>query len=259
MRRFDGIAQQLAKNTMSKDELAFKIATIDSLAMYEFDNCEFLRLMGLPLLDTSESLVTLSTRLTSVQKQRYCIVDIETSASDVKKGQIIEIGAMMLEGGHEIDRFESLVHATYIPDPIQHLTGITPEILVNAPSLGSVLEKFRLFLGDAVFVAHNVGFDYSFISQSMQLQGFGPMLNRKLCTICLAQKTIEAERYGLGYLRNMLGIDIGEHHRALSDAYSAAYVFKKALENLPKEICTAEDLIYFSNQNHKKSKKRDTL
>lgn len=246
MKRFDVIAQELAKKTMSKDELAFKIATIDSLEMFELEEYDFLRLMGLPLLDTSDSLVTLSTRLTTVNKQRYCIVDIETSASSAKKGQIIEIGAMMLEGGREVGRFESLVHATFIPEAIQNLTGITPKTLINAPSLGTVLEKFRLFLGDAVFVAHNVGFDYYFISDSMQMQGFGPILNRKLCTIDLARRTIEAKRYGLDYLRDMLGIDTGEHHRAFWDAYSAAYVFKKALEKLPKSVSTAEDLIYFS-------------
>ena len=118
-----------------------------------------------------------------------------------------------------------------------------------------MLESFRLFIKDAVFVAHNVGFDYYFISASMEQVGFGPMLNRKLCTIDLAQKTIKAERYGLQHLREVLNISEGEHHRALADAISTTKVFVKSLENIPEEVCTAEDLLYFAKPNPKKRKR----
>lgn len=256
MRRFDRISQRLAKENMTHQELALRLEPIEELEMCDVRDHEQLRLMGLPLVDTNGAYVTLSTRLTPACEQRYCVVDIETTFSDSKKGQIIEIGAVMLEGNREIDQFESFVYAPEIPESIQRLTGICPKDLENAPSLASVLEQFRLFLRDAVFVAHNVGFDYYFISASLEAYGFGPMLNRKLCTIDLAQKTIPAERYGLGHLRTYLGIDVGEHHRALSDAKSAAHIFCKSLESLPDDVCTAEDLISFSRPNPKARKKK---
>jgi DNA polymerase-3 subunit epsilon len=254
MRRFDKISQRLAKENMTHQELALRLETIEALEMCDVRDHDQLRLMGMPLVDTNGAYVTLSTRLTSAYEQHYCVVDIETTASDTSKGQIIEIGAVMLQGCQEVGHFESFVYAPEVPEPIQRLTGICSENLIGAPSLGSVLEQFRLFLKDAVFVAHNVGFDYYFISASLEAHGFGPMLNRKLCTIDLAQKTITAERYGLGHLRTFLGIDVGEHHRALSDAKSAAVIFCKALDNLPLDVCTAEDLIAYARPNPKTRK-----
>lgn len=260
MRRFDRISQRLAKETMTHQELALRLEPIEALEMCDVFDHEQLRLMGMPLVDTNGAYVTLSTRLTPINQQCYCVVDIETTASDTSKGQIIEIGAVMLRGCEKVGQFESFVYAPEVPEPIQRLTGICSDDLKDAPSLGSVLEKFRLFLKDAVFVAHNVSFDYYFISASLEAYGFGPMLNRKLCTIDLAQKTINAQRYGLGHLRTFLGIDTGEHHRALSDAMSASHIFCKALENLPEDVCTAEDLIAYARPNPKtrKSKKQNT-
>lgn len=255
MRRFDRIAERLAKESMPLRELLSRLESIDVFELDEASPVEQLRVMGLPLIFTNETHLTLSTRLTPYETQKYCVVDIETNASSVSKGQIIEIGAVMLQAGKEVGRFESLVHAKEIPPAIVTLTGITPEGIKDAPSLGSALEAFRLFLGDAVFVAHNVGFDYYFISASLEMQGFGPMLNRKLCTIDLAQKTIEAERYGLDYLRDALAIEEDGRHRALSDAKSAAHVFLTALQSLSEEVCTTEDLIRFSRPQPKKRKK----
>lgn len=261
MRRFDRISQRLARENMTHQELVLRLEPIEALEMCDVRDFDQLRLMGMPLVDTNGAYVTLATRLTSTLEQHYCVVDIETTSSDSNKGQIIEIGAVMLKGDKEVGRFESFVYAPEVPESIQRLTGICPKDLEDAPSLGSVLEQFRLFLKDAIFVAHNVGFDYYFISASLEAHGFGPMLNRKLCTIDLAQKTITAERYGLGHLRTFLGIDTGEHHRALSDAQSAAYIFCKALENLPEDVCTAEDLIAYARPNpkaRKKKKKQDS-
>ena len=255
MRRFDKIAARLAKETVPIDDLVHKLEVIEALDLCDVHDFSQLRLMGLPITKTNERYATLTTRLTPLEQQLFCVVDIESSASDITKGQIIEIGAVMLRGTKEIGRFESLVHTETIPKSIQELTGITEADVADAPSLTSVLEGFRLFLKDAVFVAHNVGFDYYFISASMEQAGFGPMLNRKLCTIDLAQKTIEAERYGLQHLREVLGIDEGMHHRALADAQSTAKVFAKSLENIPVDVCTAEELLYFAKPNQKKRKR----
>ena len=159
-----------------------------------------MKVLGLPLIELSSKKLALETTFTPIEKQKFCIVDIETNGSKPTDSQIIEIGAIMYKNGKIVDKFESYVKAEEIPENIVRLTGITVEDVKNAPPLKSVLEKFRLFLGDAVFMAHNVNFDYKFISHSMEEAGFGPLLNRKICSIDLAKKTIEAERYGLGFL-----------------------------------------------------------
>ena len=84
MNELEKIALELAKGEMSKDELAFKIAQIDSLVLPEDENFESLHLMGLPILNLDEDLLTLSTKISPYEKLRYCIVDLETSASNIE-------------------------------------------------------------------------------------------------------------------------------------------------------------------------------
>ena len=94
-------------------------------------------------------------------------------------------------------------------------------------------------------MAHNVKFDYGFIDASLQKCGFGMLLNRRLCTVELARRTIEAQRYGLGSLKELLGVQ-NIHHRAFSDAVSCFEIFKFALKRLPWSVQSTEDLILFS-------------
>jgi len=137
------------------------------------------------------------------------------------------------------------VYAPYVPENISELTGITAEHLKNAPSLAFVMEQFKVFLGQSVFVAHNVRFDYGFISATLEALGYGELLNRRLCTIDLARRTIASPKYGLGTLKEILRIN-NAHHRALNDAIAAAKIFKYSLQKLPSEVKTVEDLIEFS-------------
>lgn len=256
MERFETIARRLSKSELPLSSAIYSLKQIEELSAYDMEDLEQLHLLGFPLVKTNENYVTLKTRITPFSEQIFCIVDIEASANDVKNGQIIELGAIKLKNKQIIDKFESLAHAKEVPSAIEELTGIDKKQLENAPSVASVLEKFRLFIKDAVFVAHNANFDFNFISDSFIQCGFGPMLNRKLCTIDLAKKTIKAQRYGLEYLREELNINEGEHHRAYSDANSAMEIFFKSLENIPNDVITTEELLYFAKPNEKKRKKK---
>ena len=171
-------------------------------------------------------------------------MDIETTGGTTN-GQIIEIGAIKMKNGAEIGRFESFIAASVVPENITELTGIKASDLVGAPNLLNVLERFKIFLGTSVFIAHNVNFDYGFISHSLNEIGLGILLNRKLCTIDLSRRTIASQKYGLGSLKELLGIN-NTHHRALNDAIAAAEIFKVCLTRLPFSIQTTEDLISFS-------------
>lgn len=204
------------------------------------------RALGINIIKLDNGKVTLKSRETNIEDETFCIVDIETSGS-IKSGQIIEIGALKVKNEEIINKFETFVKAEFIPENITELTGISLKDVENAPNLKSALEQFRTFLADSIFIAHNVEFDYGFISKSMQNLGYGELLNRKLCTINLAKRTIPSQKYGLGHLKELLNIN-NTHHRALNDAYSAFEIFKVSLKAIPWTVQTTEDLIEYSKK-----------
>jgi DNA polymerase-3 subunit epsilon len=200
---------------------------------------------GLPLFFQGD-FVHLSTSETKIEDQTFCIVDIETTAGSVSKGQLLEIGAVKYKNGVIIETYESLVNCFEIPVKVQEITGITLDMLHDAPNIRQVLEEFKIFLEDDLFIAHNISFDYKFLNDCFVKYDLGQLCNRKLCTIDLAHKSIQAERYGLKYLKEQFNIDIPGHHRALSDALSTTEIFKICLNNIPHHIQTPEQLITFS-------------
>lgn len=193
-----------------------------------------------------EDVLELGTLHKDIQDSVFCFVDIETVGSKPKDSRVIEIGALKYYQGEIIDRFETLVYADFVPESIVELTGIDATMLVDAPEEKASLKRFREFLGDSVFVAHNVAFDYTFISERLQLYGEYPLLNPRLCTVELARKSILSLRYSLGYLNTFLGINIKEQHRAFSDVLACLEVFKIASLMLPKKVQKVQDLIEFS-------------
>ncbi len=210
---------------------------------------ELLRAQGLPLHEHQGKFIY-KTAIQSIAHGKFCIMDIETNGSKPLRGDtIIELGAVMYQDGHIIDTFESFVWCDKIPYVISELTGISLENTLNAPSLKKVMYDFKHFLGDAVFVAHDVRFDYKFTSAMMERVGLEPLANRKLCTFELAQRTIPSHRYGLKYLNEILHLHHeADHHRALSDAITALELMKISLKKLPKRVSTVEDLIRFSKE-----------
>ncbi len=247
MLRFESLISKLENGPISKDEYH---ACLNRLKLH-FDidaDSKLLKNYGLPVVERSDD-VCLATYDKSYKDEVFCIVDIETNGSSPIKNQIIEIGAVKVKNGEIIDRFESYVYADFIPDSIKKLTNIELEDLQDAPSLKEVLTKFKTFLGDAVFVAHNVNFDFNFISKSLESIGESELLNRKLCTVELAKRTIKAPRHGLGFLKEYLEIDEGEHHRAYADALTASKVLNECIKNVPDEIVSTEDLIKFSKRS----------
>ncbi len=210
---------------------------------------ELLRAQGLPLYEHQGKFIY-KTAIQPLNHGKFCIMDIETNGSKPMRGDtIIELGAVMFQDDHIIDQFESFVQCDKIPPTIQELTGINLEDTKDAPSLKEVMYKFKEFLGQAVFVAHDVRFDYKFTSAMMERVGLEPLANRKLCTFELAQRTLESERYGLKYLNEKMDLhQEADHHRALSDAITALELMKRSLKRVPKKVTTVEALIRFSKE-----------
>lgn len=243
--KLENLINLLSKKNLGYYEFISKANEIDEInSLIDPQDIDMWRVLGLDIVRNQANEIELSTRKRNIDDQIFCVIDIETSGG-INSGQIIEIGALKIKDGAEIDRFDTLIYADFIPENISNLTGIKASDLKDAPSLASVLEKFRLFLGESVFVAHNVKFDYGFINASFEKFGLGTMLNRKICTIDLARRTIPSLKYGLGTLKELLGID-NVHHRAFSDAVAAAEIFKASIKNVPSSVRYTEELIEFS-------------
>jgi len=209
-----------------------------------------LQASGYPIVYDDE-VYKLETYFTSYEHQKYCVIDIETNGSKPGTSQVIEIGAVMLQNGEVINHYETFVECAFLPEYITKITGIEPEDLIGAPTRKEALIGLRHFMEDAIFVAHNADFDYTFLNASFERFGLGNIGNPKLCTIDLARRTFESERYGLAYLIDTLEIKTATHHRAFSDAVCAAKVMEKSLETIPEYVQTADELLRFSKSSKK--------
>lgn len=210
---------------------------------------ELLRARGLPLYEYQGKFIY-KTAIQPLSHGKFCVMDIETNGSKPTRGDtIIELGAVMYQDGKIIDTYESFVQCDKIPQAIIDLTGISLEETRQAPTLKQVMYEFKEFIKDAVFVAHDVRFDYKFTSAMMERIGLEPLANRKLCTFELAQRTLNSERYALKYLNKKMHLhQEADHHRALSDAITALELMKKSIEKIPKKVATVEKLIAFSKE-----------
>ncbi|MFZ2890105.1 3'-5' exonuclease [Sulfuricurvum sp.] len=233
---------RLSKSGIQKNEFEKFLGFESELTL------ELLRAQGMNII-LHNDLYLFETLLTSVDDTLFCIVDVESNGSKPARDQIIEIGAVKLQNGHILDTYESLVYCNSISSQIQEITGISVEQTLKAPAMGKVMREFRLFLGDAVFVGHDAKFDYNFVSAMMERVGLQKLLNRSLCTIDLAERTIESERYGLKYLNEQLELyKEATHHRALSDAMTTTKLLKRTLALIPHTIHNSEELIAFSKE-----------
>ncbi len=160
----------------------------------------------------------------------YAIVDIETTGSYAANNGITELAIVLYDGNKIIDRFESLVNPQMpIPRYIQVLTGIHPGMTDSAPAFTEIAPRVFALLKGAVFTAHNVNFDYSFIKYHLEASGY-QFQARKLCTVRLSRKVFPGlPGYSLGKLCRELGIPMENRHRAGGDADATMKLFEKIL------------------------------
>jgi DNA polymerase-3 subunit epsilon len=160
----------------------------------------------------------------------YAIVDIETTGSYAANNGITELAIVLHDGNKIVDRFETLINPLApIPAYIQVLTGIHPAMLEEAPVFSDVAPRVHDMLKDAVFVAHHVNFDFSFIRYQLEACGF-ELDTKKLCTVRLSRKVFPGlPGYSLGKLCRELEIPIQNRHRAGGDADATVILFEKIL------------------------------
>lgn len=177
-------------------------------------------------------------------EQDYVVVDIETTGAWSSGDRITEIGAVKIRNHQIVEEFHSLINPQRsIPAKIVQLTGITNETVRDAPVFAEIADSFMHFMGDGIFVAHNVNFDYGFLSYKYE------RLERrfrfpKLCTCAGMRRRYPGHKsYGLGKLCTIYQIELEEHHRALCDARAASHLLNLINRKRIDEIATvAEDV-----------------
>lgn len=170
----------------------------------------------------------------------YAIVDIETTGSYAAANGIIEISVQVTDGRQVLESFETLINpCQVIPRYIQALTGITNEMVQDAPRFEAVAERLYTLLQGNVFVAHNVNFDHSFVKN--HLEWYGYTLNvKKLCTVRLARQIIPGHpSYSLGNLCRSIGIEVSDRHRAGGDARATVELFHRMVAADKQEFIKA--------------------
>ncbi len=155
----------------------------------------------------------------------YSIIDVETTGGP--KNKITDISIYTTDCNTIVREFHSLVNpGVTIPYFIQRLTGINNEMVENAPYFHELAKQVLEATRDAVFVAHNVNFDYNVIKNEFKEFGY-TFSRKKLCTIKLARKIIPGHKsYSLGKICADLDITIQGRHRAKGDAFATLELFK---------------------------------
>ncbi|MEI8706178.1 exonuclease domain-containing protein [Pseudoalteromonas sp. B62] len=153
----------------------------------------------------------------------YSIVDIETTGGLKGGNRITEIGLVKVQYGKVIDNWTSLVNPErHIPGFITSLTGISDNMVRNAPVFADIAKPLLDKLAGSIFVAHNVNFDYGFIKKECEMAGhFFKM--PKMCTVVESRKAFKGlKSYSLGNLSSHFNLNLTSHHRALADATATA-------------------------------------
>ena len=173
----------------------------------------------------------------------YVVFDIETTGLNPDKNRITEIGAVRIENGQIVSKFEELINpGVPIPINIQTKTGITDDMVSSCPSLSEILPKFLDFCSDAVIVAHNAAFDTLFLRKAAVRLGltFDKFV---LDTVGLSQLFLKLGNYKLDRVAKDLKVTLINHHRAMDDAEAAGNILLKLLEKAKeKDFKTIEEI-----------------
>lgn len=167
----------------------------------------------------------------------FAVVDIETTGSFAGANGITEVAVFVTDGQKVIERYHSLVNPQCkIPRFVEGLTGITQQMVEEAPCFEHIALDLYQILHDKIFVAHNVNFDFSFLKFHFNKAGY--QLNcKKLCTIRYSRKLIPGlPGYGLDKICRHLCIEIAGRHRASGDAEATATLLHLLLRDDKKNV-----------------------
>lgn len=171
----------------------------------------------------------------------YTVIDLETTGLEPYNDHIIEIACVKYRGGKEVDRFDTLIQPppyyfnfdnapVYVPDFITELTGITNEMLINAPCFKSIGQKIYDFLDGEILVGHNVTFDIRFLKLNFRIDFYLPFYNDYVDTLRLSRRILpDLPHHTLTTMADHFNIE-APPHRAFSDCLTTQNLLQKLAE-----------------------------
>jgi DNA polymerase III subunit epsilon len=162
----------------------------------------------------------------------FAVIDIETTGGLANRDKITEIAIVLFDGDRIIDQWDTLINPERsIPPEITRITGITNQMVADAPKFYEVASKVVEMTEGTVFVAHNVRFDYSFIKEEFRQLGY-TFTKKQLCTVRLTRKAFPGlSSYSLGNLIRHFGISVANRHRALDDTLATVDILSRIVSN----------------------------
>lgn len=186
-----------------------------------------------------------------MKNKLFAVVDLETSGGRPRRDRITEVGIVLFDGEQVVETFDSLINPECpIPPGITELTGITNDMVADQPRFHEVAREVVRLTQDAIFVAHNVRFDYNFVREEFARLGYN-FQRKQLCTVRLMRKTFPGlGSYSLGKLINYFGLEVSARHRALADAQATTELLGMAL----RQEASQEQVQLLVNMGIKESK-----
>jgi DNA polymerase III epsilon subunit family exonuclease len=192
----------------------------------------------------------------SITDAVFTVIDVETTGLSAKKNALTEITAIQFKNGEEVGKYSTLVKPTEDISPeLENLTGITNEMVRQAPPLITVLTELCGFVGTTpLIVGHNVGFDIRFIQEKLQQSGLSNFsdrfdINRAFCSKALAVKALPGlPSYEGIMVATQCGVNNPNPHRAESDVRMSAGILFHLIERIQKQgttLGTVQDLLTY--------------
>ena len=182
----------------------------------------------------------------------FVVVDVEATGAKTPPNRLIELGAYRIRGGRIVYKFLSLVNPEIpIPRFVASLTGISNDMVKNAPVFAEVAPQWLDFVSDSVLVAHNAPFDTSFLNHEIsRVYANHRMINPHLCTVRLSRRAFpDLSNHRLETIAQHFSIPIASRHRAGSDALATAEIFIVLLTEL-EETHGIKDLAAASSKSN---------
>lgn len=176
----------------------------------------------------------------------YVCIDLETSGLSPSEEEIIEFAAVLVENGNVVDTFSSLANPGFeVSKRITKVTGITNEMLAEAPPVKNVLDEFLHFIQDYPLVGHNVGFDINFVYDS-SMRHFGhPIDNCYADTLSMSRASAKTlPDHKLGTMLEHYGIVNDSAHRALSDALCTQQLYEVLKRFMVYDVSMPESPVF---------------
>lgn len=170
-----------------------------------------------------------------MENSSLAVVDIETTGLSKSRDKITEFSGVVLRWNTSSKRFDTVNEMSTLINPgiripafITQLTGITNNMVKDAPVFGDAASNIREFIGENVFVAHNATFDYNFLDFNFKDNGMDGLSNSALCTCKLSRRLVPSlSSYRLGSVCNHFSIENRQAHRAMGDVLATKDVFNE--------------------------------